>query len=75
MFETLTMKKVLLICLLFVFSCSKEEPRVYTLFVTSSIGGTVSTSIFVMMQGVQMIRVHDVNEINHSIKVFKELIK
>ena len=41
----------------------------------SRIGGTVSTSIFVMMQGIQMIRVHDVNEINQSIKVFKELIK
>ena len=26
------------------------------------------------MQGIQMIRVHDVNEINQSIKVFKELI-
>ena len=39
------------------------------------IGGTVSTSIFAMMQGIQMIRVHDVNEINQSIKVFKELIK
>jgi len=41
----------------------------------SRVGGTVSTSIFAMMQGVQMIRVHDVNEINQSIKVFKELIK
>ena len=41
----------------------------------SRLGGTVSASIFVMMQGVQMIRVHDVNEINQSIKVFKELIK
>ncbi len=41
----------------------------------SRTGGTVSTSIFSMMQGVQMIRVHDVNEINQSIKVFKELIK
>ena len=41
----------------------------------SRVGGTISTSIFVMMQGVQMIRVHDVNEINQSIKVFKELIK
>jgi len=39
------------------------------------VGGTISTSIFVMMQGVQLIRVHDVNEINQSIKVFKELIK
>ncbi len=41
----------------------------------SRVGGTVSTSIFAMMQGIQMIRVHDVNEINQSIKVFKELIK
>jgi len=39
------------------------------------IGGTVSTSIFAMMQGVHMLRVHDVNEIKQSIKVFKELIK
>ena len=42
---------------------------------SSRIGGTVSSSIFAMMQGIQMIRVHDVNEINQSIKVFKELIK
>ena len=42
---------------------------------SSRIGGTVSTSIFAMMQGIQMIRVHDVNEINQSIKVFKQLIK
>ena len=41
----------------------------------SRIGGTVSSSIFAMMQGVQILRVHDVNEINQSIKVFKELIK
>ena len=38
------------------------------------IGGTVSSSIFAMMQGVQVLRVHDVNEIKQSIKVFKELI-
>ena len=43
--------------------------------IVCQVGGTVSTSIFVMMQGVQIIRVHDVNEINQSIKVFKELIK
>ena len=41
----------------------------------SRVGGTVSTSIFAMMQGIQMIRVHDVNEINQSLKVYKELIK
>ena len=39
------------------------------------IGGTVSSSIFAMLQGVQILRVHDVNEINQSIKIFKELIK
>ena len=39
------------------------------------IGGTISSSIFAMMQGVQMLRVHDVNEINQSIRVFKELTK
>ncbi len=38
-------------------------------------GGTISSSIFAMMQGVQFLRVHDVNEINQSIKVFKNLIK
>ena len=38
-------------------------------------GGTISSSIFAMMQGVQMLRIHDVNEINQSIKVFKKLIK
>ena len=41
----------------------------------SRVGGTVSANIFAMMQGVQILRVHDVNEINQSIKVFKELIK
>ena len=38
-------------------------------------GGTISTCIFAIMQGVQMLRVHDVNELNQSIKIFKELIK
>ncbi len=37
------------------------------------IGGTVSSSIFSMLQGVQILRVHDVNEINQGIKVFKKL--
>ena len=41
---------------------------------SSRIGGTVSTSIFAMTQGVQMLRIHDVNEVNQSMKVFKELI-
>ena len=38
-------------------------------------GGTISSGIFAMMQGVQILRVHDVNEINQSFKIFKELIK
>tara|TARA_B100000674_G_scaffold431148_1_gene388142 strand:+ start:319 stop:1368 length:1050 start_codon:yes stop_codon:yes gene_type:complete len=38
-------------------------------------GGTISASIFALMQGVQILRIHDVNEVNQSIKVFKELIK
>ena len=39
------------------------------------LGGTVSSSLFSMMQGVQILRVHDVNDIIQSIKVFKKLIK
>ena len=42
---------------------------------STRIGGTVSSTIFSMMQGVQILRVHDVNEIKQSIKIFKELIK
>ena len=39
------------------------------------IGGTISSSIFAMTKGIQILRVHDVNEIIQSIKVFKELTK
>jgi len=39
------------------------------------LGGTVSSSLFSMMQGVQILRVHDVNDIIQSIKVFRKLIK
>ena len=38
------------------------------------IGGTISSSMFAMLQGVQILRVHDVNEVIQSIKVLKELI-
>ena len=38
------------------------------------IGGTVASSIYLMMQGVQILRVHDVNELLQGVKVFKELI-
>ena len=39
------------------------------------IGGTVASSIYLMMQGVQILRIHDVNELLQGIKVFKELLK
>tara|TARA_B110000438_G_scaffold243436_1_gene243463 strand:+ start:519 stop:1571 length:1053 start_codon:yes stop_codon:yes gene_type:complete len=39
------------------------------------IGGTVASSIYLMMQGVQILRIHDVNELQQGIKVFKELLK
>ena len=39
------------------------------------IGGTVASSIYMMTQGVQILRVHDVNEIMQSIKVYKEIVK
>ena len=39
------------------------------------IGGTIASSLFSMMQGVEILRIHDVNEIMQSIKVFKQLIK
>ena len=42
---------------------------------SSRIGGTISSSIFAMMQSVQILRDHDVNEVNQSVKIFKELIK
>ncbi len=37
------------------------------------LGGTISSSLFAIMQGVQILRVHDVNEVKQSIKVFKSL--
>ena len=39
------------------------------------IGGTIASSLYSMMQGVQILRIHDVKELIQSIKVFKELIK
>ena len=38
------------------------------------LGGTISSSLYAIMQGVQIIRVHDFNELMQSIKVFKQLI-
>ena len=37
------------------------------------LGGTISSSLCAMMQGIQILRVHDVKEVNKSIKVFKSL--
>ncbi len=39
------------------------------------LGGTIGSSLFAIMQGVQILRVHDVNEIIQSIKTFKQLLK
>jgi dihydropteroate synthase len=39
------------------------------------IGGTIASSIYLMMQGVQILRIHDVNELIQGVKVFKELLK
>jgi dihydropteroate synthase len=39
------------------------------------LGGTISSSVFAMMQGVQVLRVHDANYVIQGIKVFKKLIK
>ena len=39
------------------------------------IGGTIASSIYLMMQGIQILRIHDVNELIQGIKVFKKLIK
>jgi len=40
----------------------------------SRIGGTVASSIYLMMQGIQILRIHDVNEIMQGIKVFRKII-
>ena len=39
------------------------------------LGGTIASSLYSMMQGVQILRIHDVNELTQSIKVFRQLIK
>ena len=39
------------------------------------LGGTIASSLYSMMQGVQILRIHDVNELMQDIKVFKQLIK
>ncbi len=39
------------------------------------IGGTIASSIYLMMQGVQILRIHDVSELLQGVKVFNKLIK
>ena len=39
------------------------------------LGGTISASLFSIMQGVHILRIHDINQVMQAIKVFKELIK
>ena len=39
------------------------------------IGGTIASSIYLMTQGVQILRIHDVNEVMQSIKVYKQIVK
>ncbi len=53
----------------FIKDISKENDSM------SRIGGTMATSIYLMMQGIQILRIHDVNEAIQGIKVFRELIK
>ena len=40
----------------------------------SRIGGTIASSIYLMMQGVQVLRIHDVNETIQGLKIFKKII-
>ena len=42
--------------------------------IVKKIGGTISSSIFAMMKVFKLLRVHDVNEVLQSLKVFNELI-
>ena len=39
------------------------------------IGGTTASSIYLMTQGVQILRIHDVNEVIQAIKVYKKIIE
>ena len=39
------------------------------------LGGTIGSSLFAVMQGVQILRVHETNEVIQSIKIFEKLLK
>ena len=40
----------------------------------SRVGGTISSSIYLMLQGVQILRIHDINEVTQGLKIFKKII-
>ena len=42
---------------------------------TDRTGGTLASVLYLLLQGVQIFRVHNVNEIKQGILVFKELLK
>ncbi|MEC8265589.1 MAG: dihydropteroate synthase [Pseudomonadota bacterium] len=51
----------------FISSISKEDiPKM-------RVGGTISATIFALMQGIRIHRVHDIKQVNQAIKVFEKL--
>ena len=40
----------------------------------SRTGGTIASSIYLMMQGVQILRIHDANEVTQGLKIFSKII-
>ena len=40
----------------------------------SRVGGTIASSIYLMMQGIQILRIHDVNEIIQGLEIFKKIM-
>ena len=38
------------------------------------LGGTLGSSLFALMQGVQILRVHNVNEVKQGILVFEKIL-
>ncbi len=53
----------------FIKDISKKNDSEYRL------GGTISSSVFALLQGVQILRVHDVNELQQGLKVYREFIR
>ena len=38
------------------------------------VGGTTASAIYLIMQGVQILRIHDVNEVSQGLKIFKKIM-